>query len=56
MVNLSSNAIEAWARGFFEAAAPFALGSVYVNFLTQDETGRIGAAYGPNYREGRLGP
>ena len=39
----------AWARGFFEAAAPFALGSVYVNFLTQDETGRIGAAYGPNY-------
>jgi FAD/FMN-containing dehydrogenase len=22
---------------------------VYVNFLTQDETGRIGAAYGPNY-------
>jgi FAD/FMN-containing dehydrogenase len=39
----------AWARGFFEAAAPFALGSVYVNFLTQEETGRIGAAYGPNY-------
>lgn len=38
-----------WARGFFEAAAPFALGSVYVNFLTQEETGRIGAAYGPNY-------
>lgn len=39
----------AWARAFFEAAAPFALGSVYVNFLTQDETGRIGAAYGPNH-------
>ncbi|WP_322013142.1 FAD-binding oxidoreductase [Paraburkholderia sp. J12] len=38
-----------WARAFFEAAAPFALGSVYVNFLTQEETGRIGAAYGPNY-------
>jgi FAD/FMN-containing dehydrogenase len=39
----------AWARGFFEAVAPFALGSVYVNFLTQEETERIGAAYGPNY-------
>jgi FAD/FMN-containing dehydrogenase len=39
----------AWARAFFDAAAPFALGSVYVNFLTQDETERIGAAYGPNY-------
>jgi FAD/FMN-containing dehydrogenase len=38
----------AWARAFFEAAAPFALGSVYVNFLTEDETERVGAAYGPN--------
>ncbi len=38
-----------WARAFFEAAAPFALGSVYVNFLTQEETERIRAAYGPNY-------
>jgi FAD/FMN-containing dehydrogenase len=39
----------AWARAFFEASAPFALGSVYVNFLTQDEGDRVGAAYGPNY-------
>jgi FAD/FMN-containing dehydrogenase len=39
----------AWARAFFDASAPFALGSVYVNFLTEDEAGRIGAAYGPNY-------
>lgn len=38
-----------WAREFFDAAAPFASGSVYVNFLTEDESGRIGAAYGPNY-------
>jgi FAD/FMN-containing dehydrogenase len=38
-----------WARVFFEASAPFALGSVDVNFLTQDESGRIGAAYGQNY-------
>jgi FAD/FMN-containing dehydrogenase len=38
-----------WARAFFEASTPFALGSVYVNFLTQEEGARIGAAYGPNY-------
>lgn len=38
-----------WARAYFAASAPFALGSVYVNFLTRDETARIGAAYGPNY-------
>jgi FAD/FMN-containing dehydrogenase len=39
----------AWSRAFFDAAAPFALGSVYVNFMTQEETSRIAAAYGPNY-------
>ncbi|MFL9864996.1 FAD-binding oxidoreductase [Paraburkholderia fungorum] len=39
----------AWARAFFDAAAPFALGSVYVNFMTQEEGERVAAAYGPNY-------
>jgi hypothetical protein len=38
-----------WARGFFRASAPFAAGSVYVNFLTADEAGRIREAYGGNY-------
>jgi FAD/FMN-containing dehydrogenase len=38
-----------WARGLFEAAAPFATGGAYVNFLTQDEQGRVPAAYGGNY-------
>ncbi|MEM5310513.1 FAD-binding oxidoreductase [Paraburkholderia sp. JHI869] len=38
----------AWARDFFEASAPYALGSVYVNFLTDDERARVEAAYGPN--------
>jgi FAD/FMN-containing dehydrogenase len=38
-----------WARAFFEASAPFALGSVYVNFMTQEEGGRVADAYGPNY-------
>ncbi|WP_027800639.1 FAD-binding oxidoreductase [Paraburkholderia dilworthii] len=39
----------AWARAFFDAAAPFSLGSVYVNFMTQEEAGRVADAYGPNY-------
>ncbi len=38
-----------WARGFFRDAAPHATGGVYVNFLTDDEPERIGAAYGPGY-------
>ncbi|MFM0667329.1 FAD-binding oxidoreductase [Paraburkholderia sediminicola] len=38
-----------WARAFFDAAAPFALGSVYVNFMTEEESGRVADAYGPNY-------
>jgi FAD/FMN-containing dehydrogenase len=28
---------------------PYALGSVYVNFLTGDEGDRVKAAYGPNH-------
>ena len=39
-----------WARGLFEAVAPFALGSVYVNFMPEDEAGRVESAYGANYR------
>lgn len=38
-----------WARQFYRATEPYATGSVYVNFLTEDETARVGAAYGPNY-------
>ncbi|HEY3049950.1 MAG TPA: FAD-binding oxidoreductase, partial [Polaromonas sp.] len=40
----------AWSREFLASAAPYASGSVYVNFLTQDEGDRIAAAYGPNYQ------
>jgi FAD/FMN-containing dehydrogenase len=39
----------AWAREFFSAMAPYAAGSVYINFLTSDEGDRIAEAYGPNY-------
>jgi FAD/FMN-containing dehydrogenase len=38
-----------WARSLFQAAAPYSTGSVYVNFMTQDETDRVRAAYGENY-------
>ena len=39
----------AWARKFFKASEPYASGSVYVNFMTEDEADRIAAAYGSNY-------
>jgi len=39
-----------WAREFFQKSAPYASGSVYVNFMTEDEGDRVSAAYGPNYR------
>jgi FAD/FMN-containing dehydrogenase len=38
-----------WARDLFDAAAPFATGGVYVNFMTQEEGDRVRAAYGSNY-------
>ncbi|HEX9171069.1 MAG TPA: FAD-binding oxidoreductase [Telluria sp.] len=39
----------AWARAFYQATAPYAAGSVYINFLTEDEGARIKDAYGKNY-------
>lgn len=41
-----------WAREFFRKMEPHATGGVYVNFLTEEETGRVKSAYGVNY--GRL--
>jgi FAD/FMN-containing dehydrogenase len=46
------SACVAWARRLFDAAAPFASGSVYVNFMPDDEGDRVEKAYGTNY--GRL--
>jgi FAD/FMN-containing dehydrogenase len=43
-----------WARDLFNKAAPHATGGVYVNFMPEDETGRVQqGAYGANYK--RLG-
>jgi FAD/FMN-containing dehydrogenase len=45
-------ACTSWAREFFQAAAPYSTGGVYVNFMSEDETGvdRVAQAYGPNYQ------
>lgn len=39
----------AWAREFFQASAPYASKGAYVNFMTEEESGRVAAAYGANY-------
>jgi FAD/FMN-containing dehydrogenase len=39
----------AWTRDLFQAAAPFATGGVYVNFMTEEETDRVRSAYGDGY-------
>ncbi|MGH6880873.1 MAG: BBE domain-containing protein [Hypericibacter sp.] len=39
-----------WARKLSAATAPHAAGSVYVNFMPEDETDRVELAYGVNYR------
>lgn len=39
----------AWARAFFDAMTPLAMGSVYVNFMPEDEKDRVPAAFGKNY-------
>jgi FAD/FMN-containing dehydrogenase len=38
-----------WARDLFNATRPYAMGGVYVNFMTEEESDRIDAAYGSNY-------
>jgi FAD/FMN-containing dehydrogenase len=38
-----------WARDVYAATAPYASSGAYVNFLTQEEQGRVREAYGSNY-------
>lgn len=38
-----------WARAFFKASAPYASAGAYVNFMTEEESSRVAAAYGSNY-------
>jgi FAD/FMN-containing dehydrogenase len=39
----------AWARELFDRTARFATGGVYVNFMPEDETGRVKGAFGASY-------
>ena len=39
-----------WCRNLFETASPYATGGVYVNFMTEEEDGRVQAAYGASYQ------
>ncbi len=39
----------AWARELFDRTARFATGGVYVNFMPDDETGRVKSAFGASY-------
>jgi FAD/FMN-containing dehydrogenase len=39
-----------WAREFFKTSAPYASSGVYVNFMTEEEGGRVATAYGTNYK------
>jgi FAD/FMN-containing dehydrogenase len=38
-----------WARAFFQASSPYASAGAYVNFMTEEESDRVTAAYGANY-------
>lgn len=38
-----------WARDLFDATAKHASGSVYINFMPDDEGGRVAEAYGANH-------
>jgi FAD/FMN-containing dehydrogenase len=39
-----------WARELFAAVKPFAGPGAYVNFMPEDETGRVGDAYGTHFQ------
>ena len=41
---------KAWAREFFMKSQPFASKGAYINFLTEEEEGRIEFAYGATYK------
>jgi hypothetical protein len=40
----------AWCRDLFVASTPYATGGVYTNFMTEEESDRVGAAYGESWQ------
>ena len=47
-----ADALKRWGRAYWQAVHPFNLGGAYVNFMMDEDPGRIEASYGDNY--GRL--
>ena len=39
-----------WARDLFDAVKPHAAGTAYINFMPEDESDRVEAAYGLNFK------
>ena len=44
-----NDANTAWVRGFYDATAPHSEEGGYVNFMADDDAGRVQANYGVNY-------
>jgi hypothetical protein len=38
-----------WAREFYDATRPYASGTAYVNFLSEEDGGRLATTYGGNF-------
>lgn len=41
---------QTWARSLFDDVSPYSVGTAYVNFIPDDEPGRVADVYGANYK------
>lgn len=41
--------ITQWCKGYYNALKPYAMGGAYVNFMMEEEEGRVRNSYGSNY-------
>ena len=41
--------LKGWVRRFSSAVQPYSTGGVYVNYMSDDEADRVGAAYGSKH-------
>ncbi len=46
----NAEALTTWAKGYWEAIHPHAMGGGYVNFMMEEGEDRIKATYGDNYK------
>jgi FAD/FMN-containing dehydrogenase len=46
----NAEALTTWAKGYWEAIHPYAMGGGYVNFMMEEGEDRIKATYGNNYK------